>query len=162
MTLRSSLHLIGLGRRRASAEATAPAALAEQLGIGDRLVLAGDAPIEELVALYNGAEALLYPSVYEGFGMPVLEAMACGCPVITSDRSSLPEVAGGAALLVDPTSPDALADAIVTIARDAALRGQLVQRGGQRAASLSWDATAAGMLAVFDRVLAARAGTRSA
>ncbi|MDO8848057.1 MAG: glycosyltransferase family 1 protein [Coriobacteriia bacterium] len=160
--LRSSLHLIGLGRRRASAEATSPAALAEQLDIGDRLVLAGDAPLEELVALYNGAEALLYPSVYEGFGMPVLEAMACGCPVITSDRSSLPEVAGGAALLTDPTDPDALAEAIVTIARDAALRGLLVQRGGQRAASLTWDATAAGMLAVFDRVLAARAGTGSA
>jgi len=71
------------------------------------------------VALYCGAEALLYTSVYEGFGMPVLEAMACGCPVITGDRSSMPEVAGGAALLVDPTSAGALADAIQAIAGDA-------------------------------------------
>jgi alpha-1,3-rhamnosyl/mannosyltransferase len=130
--------------------------LAGQLGIGDRLVLPGDAPLEDLVALYCGAEAFLYPSVYEGFGMPVLEAMACGCPVITSDRSSLPEVAGGAALLVDPASADAIRGAITEIARNATLRGQLVQLGGQRAAALTWDATAEGMLRVFDRVLAAR------
>jgi alpha-1,3-rhamnosyl/mannosyltransferase len=154
--LRSSLQIVGLGRPRATAENTAPMALAEQLGIADRLVLPGDAPLEDLVALYCGAEAFLYPSVYEGFGMPVLEAMACGCPVITSDRSSLPEVAGGAALLVDPASPDAIVAAITTITTDATLRGQLVQLGGQHAAALSWDATAAGMLAVFERVIAAR------
>lgn len=154
--LRSSLQIIGLGRPRASAENTSPMTLAGQLGIEDRLILPGDAPLQDLVALYCGAEAFLYPSVYEGFGMPVLEAMACGCPVITSDRSSLPEVAGGAALLVDPLSAEEIGDAIVTITRDATLRGQLVQLGGQRAAALSWDATAAGMLAVFERVLASK------
>mgnify|MGYP001029075871 FL=1 len=156
--LRRSRHLIALGRPRASAEPTSPRALAEKLGVAEQVVFAGDASLEDLVALYCGAEALLYPSVYEGFGMPVLEAMACGCPVITADRSSLPEVAGGAALLVDPTSAGALSDAIQTIAGDASLRGQLVQRGFQRAATLTWDATAAGMLAVFERVLATRAG----
>lgn len=160
--LRRTRHLIALGRPRASAESAAPQRLAEQLGIADRVLFAGDAPLEDLVALYCGAEALLYPSVYEGFGMPVLEAMACGCPVVTADRSSLPEVAGGAAILVDPTSAEAIAAAIQTIAGDAAFRGELVQRGGQRAAALTWDATAAGMLAVFDRVLAARAGRGSA
>jgi len=160
--LRRTRHRIALGRPRASAESAAPQRLAEQLGIADRVLFAGDAPLEDLVALYCGAEALLYPSVYEGFGMPVLEAMACGCPVVTADRSSLPEVAGGAAILVDPTSAEAIAAAIQTIAGDAAFRGELVQRGGQRAAALTWDATAAGMLAVFDRVLAARAGRGSA
>jgi alpha-1,3-rhamnosyl/mannosyltransferase len=154
--LRTSLQVIGLGRPRASAENTSPMELAEQLGIGDRLILPGDAPLEDLVALYCGAEAFLYPSVYEGFGMPVLEAMACGCPVITSDSSSLPEVAGGAALLVDPSSAEEIGRAVITITRDATLRGQLVQLGGQHAAAMSWDATAAGMLAVFDRVLASR------
>lgn len=160
--LRRTRHLIALGRPRASAESTSPRALAEQLGVADRVVFAGDASLEDLVALYCGAEALLYPSVYEGFGMPVLEAMACGCPVITGDRSSLPEVAGGAALLVDPTSAGALADAIQTIVGDVSLRDRLVQAGFQRAATLTWDATAAGMLAVFDRVLAARDRQRSA
>ncbi len=154
--LRASLQVIGLGRPRATAETTSPMTLAEQLGIGDRLVLPGDASLEDLVALYCGAEAFLYPSIYEGFGMPVLEAMACGCPVITSDRSSLPEVAGDAAILVDPSSAEEIREAMTAIARDATLRGRLVQLGGQRAAALSWDATAAGMLAVFERVLGSR------
>lgn len=157
--LRRSRHLIALGKPRASAESASPRALAERLGIADRVVFAGDAPVDDLVALYCGADALLYPSVYEGFGMPVLEAMACGCPVITANLSSLPEVAGDAAVLVDPGSAEALSAAIQTIAGDAVYRGQLVQRGFQRAATLTWDATAAGMLAVFDEVLAAR-GTR--
>lgn len=160
--LKRTRHLIALGRPRASAESTAPEQLAEKLGIAGQVVFAGDASLEDLVALYCGAEALLYPSVYEGFGMPVLEAMACGCPVITADRSSLPEVAGGAALLVDPTSAGALAAAMQALAGDAAHRGELVQRGFQRAATLTWDATAAGMLAVFDRVLSARARRGSA
>lgn len=154
--LRSSLQLIGLGKPRRTAGDVDPRALAEQFGVADRLVLPGDAPIEDLVGLYSGAEAFLYPSAYEGFGMPVLEAMACGCPVITSDVSSLPEVAGGAAILVAPTDAAAISEAVAALARDALLRGRLIQAGGQRAAALTWEATATGMLTVFDRVLAGR------
>lgn len=159
--LRSSLHLIGLGKPRATAGPVAPREVAEQLGISDRVLLPGDAPLEDLIALYNAAEALVYPSVYEGFGMPVLEAMACGCPVITAATSSLPEAAGGAALLVDPTDAQAIATAVTRLATDPALRQELVDLGAAHAGALSWDATAAGMLAVFDQVLAARAGDRS-
>ncbi|MRS12115.1 MAG: glycosyltransferase family 1 protein [Actinobacteria bacterium] len=154
--LRASLQIIGLGKPRRTAGEVDPRAIAERLGVLDRLVLPGDAPIDDLVGLYSGAEAFLYPSAYEGFGMPVLEAMACGCPVITSNVSSLPEVAGGAALLVDPIDAEAISGALVSVTRDATLRGRLVQAGGQRAAGLTWEATAAGMLAVFEGVLADR------
>lgn len=154
--LRESLQLIGLGRPRNTAGELDPLAIARSLGVADRLVLPGDALADDLVGLYSGAEAFVYPSVYEGFGMPVLEAMACGCPVITGDSSSLPEVAGGAALLVDPGDPVALCAAMQKVLGDSGERELLVAAGSARAAALTWDATAAGMLAVFDEVLASR------
>ena len=122
--------------------------------------LLGEVAVEELVALYSRALALVYPSLYEGFGMPVLEAMACGCPVVTSDRSSLPEVAGDAALLVDPADRGQLSRAMVTLATDPGGRGRLAAAGHTRAERFTWRATAEGMVAVFDEVLATRAGRR--
>jgi glycosyltransferase involved in cell wall biosynthesis len=84
----------------------------------------------------------VYPSLYEGFGLPVLEALACGTPVLTSTLSALPEVAGGAALLVDPTDTDAIADGMGRLLTDRALRDRLREAGIERAASFDWNETA--------------------
>jgi glycosyltransferase involved in cell wall biosynthesis len=97
---------------------------------------------EDKAALLSGAEALVYPSTYEGFGFPVLEAMAAGTPVLTSDRSSLPEVAGDAALLVDPSSEEAIARGIERLLTDAELRTRLRDAGVERVRSYTWDRTA--------------------
>ncbi|MFL5766417.1 MAG: glycosyltransferase family 4 protein [Actinomycetota bacterium] len=110
--------------------------------VRDRVVRTGYVSEEDKAALLAGAEALVYPSTYEGFGFPVLEAMAAGTPVVTSDRSSLPEIAGQAALLVDPVSADAIADGIERVLTDAELRSRLREAGAERARSFTWDRTA--------------------
>jgi glycosyltransferase involved in cell wall biosynthesis len=126
--------------------------LVEELGLEDRVVSLGFAPRECLPHLYARSLAFLYPSFYEGFGLPVLEAMACGAPVVTSTSSSLPEVAGDAALMVDPHSVDELAHAIERLLDDEALRADLVRRGRERASLFSWDQTALETLAVFRKL----------
>ena len=98
----------------------------------------GIQPMETLAAFYRLARVFVFPSLYEGFGLPPLEAMACGAPVVTSNVSSLPEVAGGAALLVDPYDADAIAHGIVQAVNDEALRADLIRRGRERARSFSW------------------------
>jgi glycosyltransferase involved in cell wall biosynthesis len=98
----------------------------------------GFQPMETLAAFYRLARVFVFPSLYEGFGLPPLEAMACGTPVVTSNVSSLPEVAGGAALLVDPHDEDAIASAILRAATDEALRAELIEKGIQRARTFSW------------------------
>ncbi len=95
-----------------------------------------------LACLYSGCEAFVFPSLYEGFGLPVLEAMQCGAPVITSNVTALPEVAGDAALLVDPTDPEAIAQAIRRVLTDPELRAELRARGLRRAQQFSWARTA--------------------
>ena len=99
-------------------------------------------PEANLPSLYRGAEALVFPSLYEGFGLPLLEAMACGTPVVTANVTAMPEIAGDAAVLVDPTSVEQIADAIRQIASDTSLRGRLREKGLTRAAQFSWDRTA--------------------
>ncbi len=94
------------------------------------------------VALLTGAEALVYPSLYEGFGLPVLEAMACGTPVVTSNVSALPEVAGGAAVLVDPSDPESIAEGISRVLTDGSVRDRLQKVGPARAARFTWSETA--------------------
>ena len=98
----------------------------------------GFQPMETLAAFYRLARAFVFPSLYEGFGLPPLEAMACGSPVVTSNVSSLPEVAGGAALLVDPYDANAIAGGIVQAVTDESLRADLITRGLERARSFSW------------------------
>ncbi len=98
---------------------------------------------EELHALYAGCECFVFPSLYEGFGLPIVEAMAAGAPVLTSDVSSMPEVAGDAALLVDPRSTDAIAEGLKQLLTDAALRERLRAAGRERAKQFSWDRCAA-------------------
>ena len=98
----------------------------------------------------SGATALVFPSLYEGFGFPVLEGMACGVPVVCADSSSLPEVAGDAALRVDPLDVAALAAALRRVAGDAALRGELIARGYANLARFRWAEAAAQTLAVLE------------
>jgi glycosyltransferase involved in cell wall biosynthesis len=113
---------------------------------------AGFVEDDHLPDLYRGALLFVYPSLYEGFGLPVLEAMACGTPVITSDRTSLPEVAGGAALVVDPTRPEALAAAMASLLNDSGLRQVLRTKGLARAQAFTWDAVARQTIAVYRAV----------
>ena len=107
---------------------------------------------ERLGALYAGALALVFPTLYEGFGFPVLEAMHCGTPVICSNTSSLPELAGDAALLVDPLNVDAIADAMGEISSDEGLRDQLRTQGYEQARKFSWERAAEAALDAFDGV----------
>ncbi len=120
------------------------------------VILPGYVPDEDLPAIYAGAQALVLPSLYEGFGLPVLEAMACGTPVTCSDTSSLPEIAGDAALHFDPHSVESLTDALRHLLNDTDLRAALRQRGFEQAAKFSWDRVAAETGAVYDAVLKGR------
>jgi glycosyltransferase involved in cell wall biosynthesis len=111
------------------------------LRLDSRIQVRSDVRNDELVALYNRAEALVFPSLYEGFGLPVLEAMACGCPVLCSNVTSLPEVAGDAALFIEPKNDDAIASAMRRVVDDQNLRQSLSERGLQRAALFDWRKT---------------------
>ncbi len=128
----------------------------ERLGLSDRIHLPGYLPREQLPALYSGALALVLPSLFEGFGLPVLEAMACGTPVACADRSSLPEVAGDAALLFDPLDEAAIAAALRRLRDEAGLRRSLAQAGLLRAAEFSWQRCADETLDWLETVAAAR------
>ena len=128
------------------------AALVAALGLSDDVTFAGRVPDDDLPALYAGADALLLPSLYEGFGFPVLEAMACRTPVVCADSSSLPEVAGDAALLVKPTDDEALAAAVERILIEPGLADELRRRGGAQAARFRWETCAAETVALYREV----------
>src|SRR6266542_838654 len=130
-------------------------ALPALLGIVGDVRFVGPQPALEVARLYRHATAVVYPSLLEGFGLPVVEAMAAGAPVITSDRSSMPEVSGEAAILVDPEDEAAIASAMLRVLEDGELRADLRERGRMRAASFSWERAARETLAVFDEALAA-------
>ena len=114
----------------------------KKLNLANRVILTGFVDDEDLPSVYSSARAFVYPSLYEGFGLPPLEAMACGTPVITSDTTSLPEVVGKAALLVDPTDAEAIAAAMRRLMDDVALGHNLLQLGLERAKEFSWQQTA--------------------
>lgn len=109
---------------------------------------------EDLPALYGGAQAFVFPSLFEGFGIPILEAMACGTPVVTSNVSSMPEVAGEAALYVDPNSTDDIVKAMQTMLSEPNTRASLIEKGLQRVKQFSWQKTAKETLEVFGQVYA--------
>jgi len=125
----------------------------QRLGLEPHVIFTGFVAEEDLPALYNGADLFVFPSLYEGFGLPVLEAMACGTPVVTSNTSSLPEVAGEAALLVAPTDVKAIAAAMQRVLSEPDLAAELRRRGLERASQFSWERTARETLAVYERVL---------
>jgi len=127
---------------------------AHGLGIENQILHLGYVPQDRLPALYGLAQVLSLASVCEGFGMPVLEAMSCGTPVVTSNVSSLPEVAGDAALMVTPGDVDGLGRALERLLTDSRLRTEMIQRGLARARAFSWKRTAAELVAVYRRVLA--------
>lgn len=125
----------------------------ERLGLERQTVMFGPATEEELALLYNAAWVLPFPSIYEGFGFPLLEAMACGTPVATTQVSAMPEVAGDAALYFDPGDDAALAAHLVRLAGDPDLRRSLGEAGRQRATGFTWQAAAANTAAVYHRAL---------
>jgi glycosyltransferase involved in cell wall biosynthesis len=112
--------------------------LVAENGLEGRVLFLGYVPREAMPALYSGARCLVFPSLFEGFGLPVLEAMSCGCPVVCSNATSLPEVAGEAALLIDPNNPEAIAEAIRSVHENDGLRTSLAARGVKRAQLFSW------------------------
>jgi glycosyltransferase involved in cell wall biosynthesis len=126
----------------------------QRLGLTDRVRFPGYIPQEDKDVLLSGALAFVFPSLYEGFGLPVLEAQACECPVLCSDTSSLPEVAGDAALLLPPTDVAAWTEAIDRVARDPALRANLVARGAANLQRFSWQRCADAVLTAMERLAA--------
>ncbi len=133
--------------------------LAADLGISGDVVFVGGVPLEETVCFYRAADAFVYPSLSETFGLPILEAMACGCPVVTSDTSAMPETAGGAAVLCDPTDPASIARAIVEAAGPG--RDRLRDAGLRRAGQFTWGATGASTLDVYREVAERRRHRRT-
>lgn len=131
--------------------------LAHELGLEDHINFTGYVTDEDLVALYNGADVFVYPSLYEGFGLPPLEAMACGCPVVASDSSSLPEVVGDAGILAPPQSDDAIAWAISRLIFEPGLRTTLMTRGVERVQRFSMLAAAQQTMRLYQMVVARRA-----
>jgi glycosyltransferase involved in cell wall biosynthesis len=127
-------------------------AVVEELGLEDDTLFLGRVPGEDLLYLYNAARLLVHPAVYEGFGLPPLEAMACGTPVVVSNVSSLPEVVGDAALLVDPENVSELTVAIWRLLTDEDLRADMREKGLKRAARFSWNKAARETLAVYLKV----------
>jgi glycosyltransferase involved in cell wall biosynthesis len=128
----------------------------EDLHLGDDVFFPGFVPDQDLPALYSLADVVAYPSLYEGFGFPPLEAMACGTPVVCSNTSSLPEVVGDAALSVAPTDVEALADALVSVLDDSRLRAELVTKGHARAKLFTWESSARKLVECFERAGAYR------
>ncbi len=124
----------------------------EENNLKEDVIFLGFVSDNQLSFLYKNASALVFPSLIEGFGMPVLEAMACGLPVITSDRSSLSEVAGGAALLVDPKNPEDIATAMAKMVFDEKLRDELVNKADLRAGDFSWENCAEKFIELFKKI----------
>ena len=126
----------------------------EELRLKDRVLFPGYVQAEELPHWYNAATVFAYPSLYEGFGLPVLEALACGTPVLTSDRSALPEAAGDGGLLVDPCDVEAIAGGLHRLLTESTLREELRQRGLAHAGRFTWRRTAEETVATYRRALA--------
>jgi len=127
--------------------------LIRQLKLENRVKFPGYVDKSDLPALYSAAEIFVYPSLYEGFGLPPLEAMSCGCPVITSNGSSLPEVVGDAAVQIDPTEIEDLAHALKTLAMDESKKERLRMAGPRRAQAFTWDKCAQVTIDAYEQAL---------
>ena len=149
---RDDVDLVMVQRRNAGAQKLQ--SLARRRGVEARVHFTGEVNFDTLLELYSGAAALLHPSFCEGFGNPLAEAMACGCPVITSNVSAMPEVTGEAALLVDPNDTAQIAAALTKVVNDQDLAGKMRAQGFARAQELSWEGFAADNLAIYRKLLA--------
>jgi glycosyltransferase involved in cell wall biosynthesis len=129
-------------------------ALVKELGIKKRVKFPGFVPGSDLAKIYNLAKVFCLPSLYEGFGLSILEAMACGCPVLTGNVSSMPEVAGEAAVLVDPNSEESILDGLKKLTSDSKLCDQLIARGFVQAQKFTWHKTAEETVEVYKQILA--------
>lgn len=127
--------------------------LVYQLDLGDVVHFHGPVEMEHLPLVYSMADVFVFPSLYEGFGLPVLEAMASGCAVVTSNMTSLPEVAGDAAEMVDPYDPQSIASGILRVLSDETYRRHLIQKGREQALKFSWERTAMRMLDIYRTVI---------
>jgi glycosyltransferase involved in cell wall biosynthesis len=134
----------------------------DRLALGDRVQRLGFIAADDLVALYNAATCFVLPSLYESFGLAMVEAMACGCPVVASRTGAMPEIAGDAALYCDPRDPGTIAEAILRLANDRELRRALAASGIARAADFSWERCARETLAAFEAVARRRARAQEA
>jgi glycosyltransferase involved in cell wall biosynthesis len=123
--------------------------------IRDHIVVIDYVDVDTLAYIYSLASLFVFPSLYEGFGLPPLEAMACGCPVVVSNAASLPEVCGEAGFYVDPNDVSSIADGICKVLTDSELRRGLVEKGLERARLFSWEKTAKETLEIFSQVLGA-------
>ena len=148
---RRDLRLVVVGGMTRGSEAIFEAV--RRAGLGASVLFPGHVPLADLRVLYSACVAFVFPSLYEGFGMPVLEAMACGAPVISSNAASLPEVTGEAALLIDPLDVNALAGAIARIRDDRRLRDHFHQAGPIRAKAFSWDQSARDLLRIYQELV---------
>jgi glycosyltransferase involved in cell wall biosynthesis len=126
---------------------------AEELGLQEHVIFPGYIPQEELPLWYNAAELFIYPSLYEGFGLPPLEAMACGTPVIISNTSSLPEVVGGAGILVNPESAEEISEAMQRLLTDSTLRAEMRRKGVNRSREFSWQKAAQETVRVYEQAM---------
>jgi glycosyltransferase involved in cell wall biosynthesis len=148
----NSTHQLLIAGKQGSEYADYLQQLARELGIEERVRFLGYVTDAQLAYLYSKAESLVFPSFIEGFGMPVLEAMHAGLPVITSNKGALAEVAGEAALLIDPAHPEDIAGAMMRIATEPSLRQELKEKGLRRAGQFSWEKTAQEVLEILTQV----------
>jgi glycosyltransferase involved in cell wall biosynthesis len=131
-------------------------ALINELGLGNRVSVVGWVPDEDVPTFFHAADAFAFPSLYEGFGIPIIEAMAARCPVVTSTAGACPEVAGDAAILVDPRDPDAIAAGILQVLTDTRLRETLRQRGSARAQEFTWEKSARQTIRMLESLVPAK------
>jgi len=127
--------------------------LIEKLNLKDKIIMIRWVSHSELRVFYRLADLFVFPSLYESFGMPVLEAMACGCPVVTSSTGATPEIVGDAALIVDPRSVDEIYKATMRVLKDKALRAKVISKGYTQAKKFSWEKSARKMLSVFKEIV---------
>ncbi|MFH0957431.1 MAG: glycosyltransferase family 1 protein, partial [Pseudomonadota bacterium] len=143
----SNLNLVIVGRRSAFTDSIK--GLSKSTGLGKQIIFLGSIDDADIVALYKSATALIFPSLFEGFGLPVVEAMACGCPVVTSTRGSLAEISGNASLVVDPENVDEISKAMTTMEKDQFARSSFIDKGLERSKHFSWDKSAEEIVKVF-------------
>ncbi len=147
--IRSQHHLVLVGDVKRNKELQQ---CVQEQGIAERTFFSGVVSDPQLVTLYQQASVFVFPSLYEGFGLPVLEAMACGCPVITSNTSSLPEVVGDSGVLVNPRNREELTEAMTKVLTDPALSDILRKKGREQAEKFSWEKTARETVDLYERI----------